>query len=124
MDPSNASEALKEIALDIEQGADVVMIKPALAYLDVIVRAREVFDVPIAAYNVSGEYSMIMAEQRTDGSTKIKPCWRRYFASSAQGRHDTNVFCKRCGAFASRSRVRDRCDGCLCVSAWWVDSAP
>ena len=61
MDPGNAREALVEIALDIEQGADVVMIKPALGYLDVIARAREAFDVPIAAYNVSGEYSMIMA---------------------------------------------------------------
>jgi porphobilinogen synthase len=61
MDPANAREALKEIALDIEEGADVVMVKPALAYLDVIARAREAFDVPIAAYNVSGEYGMIVA---------------------------------------------------------------
>lgn len=61
MDPANVREALKEIALDIEQGADVVMVKPALAYLDVIAAARAHFDVPIAAYNVSGEYSMVMA---------------------------------------------------------------
>lgn len=61
MDPANIREALKEIALDIEEGADVVMIKPALAYLDVIAAARVEFDVPIAAYNVSGEYSMLMA---------------------------------------------------------------
>ena len=61
MDPPNAREALREIALDIEEGADVVMIKPALPYLDVIARAREAFDVPIAAYNVSGEYGMVMA---------------------------------------------------------------
>ena len=61
MDPANAREALREITLDIEEGADVVMIKPALPYLDVIARAREVFDVPIAAYNVSGEYGMVMA---------------------------------------------------------------
>jgi porphobilinogen synthase len=59
MDPSNADEALAEIALDIEEGADVVMVKPALAYLDVIRRAKERFDVPVAAYNVSGEYSMV-----------------------------------------------------------------
>ena len=61
MDPANGREALKEIALDIEEGADVVMVKPALAYLDVIAAARETFDVPIAAYNVSGEYGMIVA---------------------------------------------------------------
>jgi porphobilinogen synthase len=61
MDPANVREALKEIELDIEEGADVVMIKPALAYLDVIAAARAAFNVPIAAYNVSGEYSMVMA---------------------------------------------------------------
>ena len=61
MDPPNVREAMVEIALDIEEGADVVMIKPALPYLDVIARAREIFDVPIAAYNVSGEYGMVMA---------------------------------------------------------------
>jgi len=61
MDPANIREALKELALDIEEGADVVMIKPALSALDVIAAARARFDVPIAAYQVSGEYSMIMA---------------------------------------------------------------
>lgn len=61
MDPANAREALREIALDIEEGADVVMVKPALAYLDVIAAARQAFDVPIAAYNVSGEYGMVVA---------------------------------------------------------------
>jgi porphobilinogen synthase len=61
MDPPNRREALKEIALDIDEGADIVMIKPALAYLDIISDARANFDVPIAAYNVSGEYCMIKA---------------------------------------------------------------
>jgi porphobilinogen synthase len=61
MDPANAEEALREIALDIEEGADIVMVKPALAYLDVIRRAKDAFPVPIAAYNVSGEYAMIEA---------------------------------------------------------------
>ncbi|HUA09262.1 MAG TPA: porphobilinogen synthase [Candidatus Acidoferrales bacterium] len=61
MDPPNAREAMREIALDIEEGADVVMIKPALAYLDVVRMARDAFDVPIAVYNVSGEFSMLMA---------------------------------------------------------------
>jgi porphobilinogen synthase len=59
MDPANTNQAMAEIALDIEEGADIVMIKPALAYLDVIYRARQRFDCPIAAYNVSGEYMMI-----------------------------------------------------------------
>jgi porphobilinogen synthase len=61
MDPPNAREAIREIALDIEEGADIVMVKPALAYLDVLSRARDEFDHPLAAYNVSGEYSMLKA---------------------------------------------------------------
>ncbi|MDT7884013.1 MAG: porphobilinogen synthase [Thermoflexus sp.] len=61
MDPPNAREALREIERDIAQGADIIMVKPALAYLDVIRRARERFDHPLAAYNVSGEYSMVKA---------------------------------------------------------------
>jgi porphobilinogen synthase len=61
MDPPNADEAMAEIALDIAEGADIVMVKPALAYLDIIYRARQRFDCPIAAYNVSGEYMMINA---------------------------------------------------------------
>ena len=61
MDPPNAREALREIELDIAEGADIVMIKPALPYLDIIVKAREMTKVPIAAYNVSGEYSMVKA---------------------------------------------------------------
>jgi porphobilinogen synthase len=61
MDPANAREALKEVELDLEEGADMVMVKPALAYLDVIRRVREVFDVPVGAYNVSGEYAMVKA---------------------------------------------------------------
>ena len=61
MDPANTREALREISLDLDEGADVVMIKPALCYLDVISRVRDTFDVPIAAYNVSGEYAMVIA---------------------------------------------------------------
>ena len=61
MDPANAREAMREIALDVDEGADIVMIKPALAYLDIVRVARETFDVPIAVYNVSGEYSMVQA---------------------------------------------------------------
>jgi porphobilinogen synthase len=61
MDPANAREALKEVALDVEEGADIVMVKPALPYLDVVRQVRDRFDVPVAAYNVSGEYSMLVA---------------------------------------------------------------
>jgi porphobilinogen synthase len=64
MDPPNAREAMREIALDIEEGADMIMVKPALAYLDLIRQARDRFDVPIAAYQVSGEFSMIVAAAR------------------------------------------------------------
>lgn len=59
MDPANAREALKEVARDLEEGADIIMVKPALPYLDIVYRVREAFDVPVAAYNVSGEYAMV-----------------------------------------------------------------
>jgi porphobilinogen synthase len=61
MDPANGAEALREVATDLEEGADIVMVKPALAYLDVIWRVKKRFGVPVAAYNVSGEYSMVRA---------------------------------------------------------------
>jgi porphobilinogen synthase len=61
MDPGNVEEALREVALDLEEGADLVMVKPALAYLDVIRRVKDTFGVTVAAYNVSGEYSMLLA---------------------------------------------------------------
>lgn len=64
MDPANAREALREIELDLAEGADAIMVKPALAYLDIIAAARARFDVPIAAYHVSGEYAAIMAAAR------------------------------------------------------------
>ena len=61
MDPANSDEAIREMTLDVEEGADILMVKPALPYLDIIRRAKEEFDLPIAAYNVSGEFSMIKA---------------------------------------------------------------
>jgi porphobilinogen synthase len=61
MDPANGMEALREVGLDVEEGADIVMVKPALAYLDIVRRVRDRFDVPIAAYNVSGEFAMVKA---------------------------------------------------------------
>ena len=64
MDPANGREAIREIELDLQEGADMIMVKPAMPYLDLIYQARQRFDVPIAAYQVSGEYSMIMAAVR------------------------------------------------------------
>ncbi len=61
MDPANSHEAMREIRLDIEEGADIIMVKPALPYLDIIYRVKQTFDLPVAAYNVSGEYAMIKA---------------------------------------------------------------
>src|SRR5260370_36880141 len=61
MDPANAREAIREARLDVDEGADMLMVKPALAYLDVVRRVRDTFDLPLAAYNVSGEYSMVKA---------------------------------------------------------------
>ena len=64
MDPANVQEAMREVALDIEEGADMVMVKPALHYLDVITRVKEEFRYPTAAYHVSGEYAMLKAAAR------------------------------------------------------------
>jgi porphobilinogen synthase len=66
MDGANLREAMREIALDVEEGADMIMVKPAMPYLDVIAAARERFDVPLAAYQVSGEYAMIEAAARNN----------------------------------------------------------
>jgi porphobilinogen synthase len=64
MDPANGAEAMREIAADLDEGADMIMVKPALPYLDIVRRAREAFDVPLVAYQVSGEYAMIKAAAR------------------------------------------------------------
>lgn len=64
MDPANAIEAIREATMDVEEGADIIMVKPALAYLDIICRVRQEIDLPVAAYNVSGEYSMIKAAEK------------------------------------------------------------
>jgi len=66
MDPANAREAMKEVALDLDEGADIIMVKPALPYLDIIRMVRDRFDVPVAAYNVSGEFSMVKAAARNN----------------------------------------------------------
>src|SRR5260370_33480398 len=61
MDPANADEALREVGLDLDEGADIVMVKPALSYLDIVRRVKDRFGVPVAAYNVSGEFAMVKA---------------------------------------------------------------
>ena len=63
MDPANALEALKEASMDIDEGADIIMVKPAMSYLDIVRRVREQCVLPVAAYNVSGEYAMVKAAQ-------------------------------------------------------------
>lgn len=75
MDFANKREALREIALDLEEGADIVMVKPALAYLDIIAAARERFEVPIAAYNVSGEYAMVKAAAQMGWLDEERVVW-------------------------------------------------
>ena len=102
MDPSNWRMAMREIEEDIQEGADIVMVKPALAYLDVIARARERFDCPIAAYNVSGEFSMVKAAagnewlDETTGhprdTNRHKTGWRRHHHQlSREGRSEHAV---------------------------------
>ncbi|MBI3768260.1 MAG: porphobilinogen synthase [Deltaproteobacteria bacterium] len=80
MDPANALEALREVALDVEEGADIVMVKPALAYLDIIRRVRERFDVPVAAYAVSGEYAMIKAAAAAGMIDEERAIWETHTA--------------------------------------------
>jgi porphobilinogen synthase len=76
MDPANAREAMREATLDVEEGADIIMVKPALPYLDIISQVAGEFDVPIAAYQVSGEYSMIKAAARLKAGWTSRPsCW-------------------------------------------------
>ena len=80
MDSANAREALREVALDVEEGADIVMVKPALAYLDVIRRVRDRFDVPVAAYAVSGEYAMIKAAAAAGMIDEERAMWETHLA--------------------------------------------
>jgi porphobilinogen synthase len=72
MDPANRREAIKEVELDIEEGADIVMVKPAMCYMDIISDVKDTFDVPVAAYNVSGEYSMVKAAAKLGWIDEMK----------------------------------------------------
>jgi porphobilinogen synthase len=85
MDPANQREAMREIALDVEEGADIIMVKPAMPYLDVIYRARQQFDLPIAAYQVSGEYSMIVAAARNGWLDCERAMWESLTAIKRAG---------------------------------------
>ena len=101
MDPANAREALREVALDLEEGADMVMVKPALPYLDVIARVRERFDVPVAAYNVSGEYAMVKAAARNGWIDEQRIVARNPDQHSARRRpHRPHLSRERRGALA------------------------
>ena len=101
MDPANSDEALREIQLDISEGADIVMVKPALPYLDVVRRAKDNFNVPIATYNVSGEYAMIKAAAQSGWLQEKAIVMESMVSMKRAGvRHDNNLFCKGCGEMA------------------------
>ena len=109
MDPANGDEALREVALDLAEGADIVMVKPALAYLDIVRRVKERFGVPVAAYNVSGEYAMVKAAaaQRLDRRAAGR-AGDPHRLQARRGRHDPDVPCARRGALAE-TRVSVDC---------------
>jgi porphobilinogen synthase len=85
MDPANSDEAMTEIALDVEEGADIIMVKPALAFLDIIYRAKQEFKMPVAAYNVSGEYMMINASAQADCLDRIPAMMEMLYAIKRAG---------------------------------------
>jgi delta-aminolevulinic acid dehydratase/porphobilinogen synthase len=92
MDPANSDEALREVALDLEQGADLIMVKPALSYMDIIRRVKDRFGVPVAAYNVSGEFAMVKAAAMKGWIDEKRNCQSVSRAARADarrtGRHD------------------------------------
>ncbi len=99
MDPANAREAVREVRLDAEQGADVMMVKPALPYLDIISTVRSEFDHPVAAYNVSGEYAMLQAAAEKAGSKSRRSPRNRCCRSSGRcGYHRDVLRRRRCTA--------------------------
>ena len=133
MDPGNVREALRECELDVAEGADVLMVKPALPYLDVIRAVRERFDLPLAAYNVSGEYAMVKAAAaagdlderaaalesltaiRRAGADFVVTYWAKELAAMAQGdrlRHASAVPLGRTGRREAASSARRRVIRC------------
>ena len=108
MDPANAAEALREVGLDVDEGADIVMVKPALPYLDVIARVRQEFGLPVAAYSVSGEYAMIKAAGAPRLARRGALHARGAHGDPARGgRSDHHVFRPRCGPAARAAAVRE-----------------
>jgi porphobilinogen synthase len=101
MDPANAEEALREVALDIEEGADIVMVKPAMAYLDVIHRVKTEFGLPTAAYHVSGEYAMLKAAAERGWIDEPRAMIEALTASAAPARTSSSR--------TTRARPRARC---------------
>ena len=108
MDPANGDEAIREVALDLAEGADIVMVKPALAYLDIVRRVKDTFGVPVAAYNVSGEYAMVKAAAapRLDRRAPDRP-GNPDRLQAGRDRHDSHLPRARCGTVAE-TRVSDR----------------
>ena len=104
MDPANGREALREVAADLDEGADVVMVKPALAYLDVVWRVKERFDVPVAAYNVSGEYAMVRAAGQLGWIDETRAAMESLTVHSPRRRrHHPHLLCEGGGATARLS---------------------
>ena len=107
MDPANAREALREVELDLAEGADMVMVKPALAYLDIIQRVRETFSVPVGAYNVSGEYAMVKAAAANGWIEEKRIAARNSDRHSSRRRqHHAHLSCERRRALAEERLTR------------------
>jgi hypothetical protein len=110
MDPANSDEALKEVALDLEEGADMVMVKPGMPYLDIVRRVKDEFKVPTYAYQVSGEYAMLKAAAQNgwldEKACVLESCW----PSSGPGRRHPDLLRAGCGgvseALTNRKRIR------------------
>jgi porphobilinogen synthase len=100
MDPANGREAMREIELDLEEGADMIMVKPAMPYLDLIARARDRFDIPIAAYQVSGEFSMIMAAARNGWIDQERAMWESLTSIRRAGADFILTYFAKCAARA------------------------
>jgi porphobilinogen synthase len=95
MDFHNSREALNEVFKDIDEGADIIMIKPGLPYLDIVSKVREAIDLPIAVYNVSGEYAMVKAAAQNGWLDNDKTIIESLHASKERSRYDLYLFCKR-----------------------------
>ena len=97
MDYANRLEAIKEVMMDVEEGADIVMVKPALSYLDIIREVKNSVEVPVSCYNISGEYAMIKAAAKMGWINEEKAIIETLTSMKKSGcRFDCYLFCKRC----------------------------